>query len=241
MYEYDEYWEEEPASSNGGWFSLYTLPPIAAAIISLVLIVVMGKFAYRQLEGADLSQLAPAPFESPAGPAGNDSTSGGVAPLFSPAVQYWSASILGWAAKWELDPNLIATVMQIESCGHPSIQSSAGATGLFQVMPYHFKPGEDHTDPDTNAQRGMAYLRRSLETHDGDVYLALAGYNGGITGSQRPEANWPAETKRYVYWGSGIYEDAAAGRDNSDRLDEWLAAGGASLCRKAAQVLGINP
>ncbi|HUF37668.1 MAG TPA: hypothetical protein VMN57_04025, partial [Anaerolineales bacterium] len=88
--------------------------------------------------------------------------------------------------------------------------------------------------------RGLSYLTRSLEAHDGDVYKALAGYNAGIGGSQRGEANWPAETKRYTYWGIGIYEDARQSRPTSDRLAEWLSSGGASLCSRAEERLGIG-
>jgi soluble lytic murein transglycosylase-like protein len=166
---------------------------------------------------------------------------GKIAPLFTPEVQYWAANIVRWASDHGLDPNLAATVMQIESCGHPEIRSSAGATGLFQVMPFHFKAGESMSNPDTNALRGMDYLRRSLETASGDARLAFAGYNGGIGVIGRLESRWPAETIRYAYWGSGIYADATQNRAASTRLDEWLKAGGASLCAKARQRLGINP
>ena len=74
-----------------------------------------------------------------------------LAPFFAPAVQHWSDEINRWAAQHEVDPHLLATVMQIESCGHPTVISNAGARGLFQVMPFHFAAGEDMLDPDTNA------------------------------------------------------------------------------------------
>jgi soluble lytic murein transglycosylase-like protein len=64
--------------------------------------------------------------------------------------------------------------MQIESCGDPRARSRAGAMGLFQVMPYHFAGGDDPYNPDTNAVRGLAYLKRSLDTANGDPRLALA-------------------------------------------------------------------
>ncbi len=164
-----------------------------------------------------------------------------ISPLFTPSVQYWEAAIVRWSAAWGLDPNLVATVMQIESCGDPAARSHAGAMGLFQVMPYHFAAGEDPYQPGTNAARGLAYLQRALEARGGDVRLAFAGYNGGIAGAQRPESSWPAETIRYVYWGWGIYNDARAGKNSSARLDEWLSSGGASLCAQAASRLGISP
>lgn len=154
--------------------------------------------------------------------------------LFTPEVLYWQDKIIQWASDQGLDPLLAATVMQIESCGHPNAISRSGALGLFQVMPYHFQQGEDGFDPDTNALRGLAYLKKALVAHQGDARLALAGYNAGISGSSQLEEFWPAETKRYVYWGTGIYTDALAWAESSSRLLEWLGAGGKSLCKQAS-------
>jgi soluble lytic murein transglycosylase-like protein len=166
---------------------------------------------------------------------------GTLAPLFTPEVQFWSASIVRWAAEHGVDPNIAATVMQIESCGNPSARSSAGASGLFQVMPFHFLSSENAYDPDVNALRGLDYLAKSLQSSGGDARLALAGYNGGIGVIGRSEASWAAETIRYAYWGSGIYADALQNASTSNRLNEWLAAGGAGLCQKARERLGISP
>jgi soluble lytic murein transglycosylase-like protein len=113
--------------------------------------------------------------------------------------------------------------------------------GLFQVMPYHFAGDDDPYNPDTNAARALAYLKRSLEAAEGEPGLALAGYNGGIGVIGRSESTWAAETQRYAYWGSGIYAEASSGATESLRLQEWMAAGGASLCRQASSRLGINP
>lgn len=160
--------------------------------------------------------------------------------VFTPQVQYWSGAISRWAAAAGLDPNMAAVVMQIESCGDPSATSSAGAIGLFQVMPYHFAGGDSPYDPDTNAARGLDYLRRSLRAANNDARLAFAGYNGGISVIGRSEWLWPAQTVRYAYWGSGIYADAMTGLTQSSRLNEWLTAGGSGLCARAGQRLGIS-
>ncbi len=213
----------------GGLRSIYLLPPLAATLMSLMMMLTLGKLAFSQGFSVERPAASMARSES------------SLAPLFRPEVMFWEPKILEWAAKWNLDPNLVATVMQIESCGHPQAVSSAGAMGLFQVMPFHFSQSEDPFKPNTNARRGMAYLVRALDSFDRDVYLALAGYNAGITGAGRGESNWPRETKRYTYWGIGIYQDAVAGRDSSERLNEWLQAGGLSLCQRAARQLGINP
>jgi soluble lytic murein transglycosylase-like protein len=156
--------------------------------------------------------------------------------LFTQEVLAWEDEILLWSEQYQLNPNLVATVMQIESCGYLLAESPSGARGLFQVMPYHFQAGEDPFDPDTNALRGLRYLRQSKEAGKNNR-LALAGYNGGIQGAQRSPDLWPKETSRYVYWGLGIYKDAQAGLDHSPRLEEWLNAGGRSLCQKAR----LNP
>jgi hypothetical protein len=156
-----------------------------------------------------------------------------LAQLFTPQVLYWETEILKWSDEVGLDPNLVATVMQIESCGDPQALSHAGAMGLFQVMPFHFSDGEDSFDATTNAGRGLTYLRRSLETFDDNASMAMAGYNAGIGGASQPQSEWPQETIDYVYWGTNIYADATAGEERSAVLDEWLAAGGASLCAQA--------
>jgi hypothetical protein len=173
--------------------------------------------------------------------AGSPAMKNPLSTIFTPEVQYWSVAIEKWSSAMDLNPNLVATVMQIESCGDPQARSRSGAMGLFQVMPYHFNSKENPYDPDTNAMRGMNYLKRSLETAGGDNRLALAGYNGGIGVIGWNESVWPAETVRYTYWGTGIFADADSGSGESTRLQEWLKSNGASLCYEARNRLGISP
>ncbi len=168
------------------------------------------------------------------------SGSGGISPVFTPEVQHWTSQILAWSAQFDLDPDIIATIMQIESCGNPGAVSVAGAQGLFQVMPFHFSNGESMQDPDTNARRGMNFYNEQLRYTGGDIYLSFAGYNGGYAASGGAYARWPAETQRYHKWAKGIYDDAKAGLTSSPTLQEWLAAGGAPGCQIAASRLGLN-
>lgn len=155
---------------------------------------------------------------------------------FAPQVLFWSADILKWAGDYHLDPNIIALVMQIESCGYSQAKSLAGAMGLFQVMPFHFSHEEDPYDPSINATRGLAYLARSLELADGRLDLALAGYNGGHQMIQKSPSLWPKETQRYVYWGVQIYDELGEYDSIPPTLREWLAAGGERLCKQAAVI-----
>ncbi len=159
---------------------------------------------------------------------------GELAGFYAAPVLRWSGALQTWSQQYGLDVNLVATVMQIESCGDPDALSSAGAAGLFQVMPFHFEPGENSLDPGTNARRGLLYLRQSLDAANGDVYKALAGYNGGIGVQQWEAAYWPAETQRYADWGYRIYVEASSGAGESPALQEWLNSGGEHLCSQAA-------
>lgn len=223
-YEDDTDWTSK--SRGPGCCSDYVFPPLVILVIAAA--------------GIALAFRSPGRLPSPVTIAAADSTPSQIASLFSAEVQYWGSAITRWSAEAGLDPNLAAVVMQIESCGDPRALSRSGAIGLFQVMPYHFAASEAPFLPNTNAARGLGYLQQSLATANGDARLAFAGYNGGIGVIGRPQYSWPAETVRYAYWAGGIYADARAGATSSARLDEWLAAGGASLCRTARQRLALS-
>lgn len=160
-----------------------------------------------------------------------------LAPFFAPAVRHWSDEIKHWSAQHDVDPHLLTTVMQIESCGHPTVISNAGAQGLFQVMPFHFEAGEDMLDPATNANRGANFLKYCAGVTDGVVGLTLACYNGGPSVINRARETWSHETQKYYRWGVGIYSDAVAGAAASKTFDQWLAAGGERLCESALRAL----
>ena len=231
------------ASENGsGCLSIYWLPPLAAMFIAFLL----AAFALNvPNQTSALINSAPIPTSNSSTAAfainhSSAATSNGISPIFTREIQYWSKDIVRWANAASLDPNLLAVVMQIESCGDPRALSRAGATGLFQVMPFHFHLGENPFNPDTNALRGADYLSRSLQTASGNARLALAGYNGGIGVISRGEWSWSAETNRYVRFGGPIYQDASSGAASSPTLDEWYGKYGAGLCRQASNRLGIS-
>ncbi len=216
-----------PVPESGCLSGLF-LPPLAVLLVGVLLAFIVRGLPPAASAGslAGISQ-------------DNSPVTNSLAPIFTAEVQKWGASIVRWATAVGLDPNLAAVVMQIESCGDPRARSSAGAIGLFQVMPYHFSPWDDPYLPDTNAQRGLDYLKRALETAGNNPRLALAGYNGGIGVIKRNEATWSPETTRYVYYGNPIYEDASRGASSSLMLDEWYRRYGASLCHQAHQHLGL--
>ncbi len=168
-----------------------------------------------------------------------------LAKLFSPSVDYWEPAIFQWAQEYGLNPNLVATVIQIESCGDPYAVSIADAQGLFQVMPFNFQEaGLNQLDPLDNARIGLNILTECLRfsrdpDFDGvidgqpDVGLALVCYNGGPSVLSTPREQWVNESQNYYRWGTGIWLDASQGHSTSQTLNEWLAAGGSRLCTQA--------
>jgi soluble lytic murein transglycosylase-like protein len=254
---YTSDWQTAASAQGSGCLSGFLIPPLAVLLVG-VLLAFFVKGLNIPVQAAALPQTTtvnatnappalPLPLQivslaadmtSAEKPAAISSSTS-LSPIFTPEVQYWADSIIRWAATSNLDPNLVAAVMQIESCGDPHATSRAGAMGLFQVMPYHFTAGENPYAPDTNALRGLNYLRRSLDAAGGNARLALAGYNGGIGVISRGEWGWAAETARYVKFGFPIYEDARSGVTTSASLNEWYGRYGASLCRQAAQRLGL--
>jgi soluble lytic murein transglycosylase len=89
------------------------------------------------------------------------------------------------------DPLFIWSTLRQESLFDPSIQSSAGALGLMQIMPV---TGADIASrigwpidftqsdlllPDVNLTLGIDYLADQRDALGGDLYAALAAYNGG--------------------------------------------------------------
>ena len=100
-----------------------------------------------------------------------------------------------------LDPRLIHAVVMQESRYKSDAESYAGAQWLMQLMPAAAKrfKCEDRKDPQQNIEAGAKYLRWLLKRFDGDVSLALAGYNAGEGAVDKYEGIPPYEqTKTYV-------------------------------------------
>jgi len=75
---------------------------------------------------------------------------------------------------------LVAMVAQ-ESYGNPNAVSHAGAVGLLQLMPETAKGlgVKDRNDPQQNLNGGAKYIGELLKRTNGNVSLALGGYNAG--------------------------------------------------------------
>jgi hypothetical protein len=99
-----------------------------------------------------------------------------------PAPPIPSAEQLADAAalRYGLPPNLLRSVMKVESGMHRGVVSSKGAIGLMQLMPGTAQTlGADPHDPAQNVDAGARYLRALLEKYSGALRHALAAYNAG--------------------------------------------------------------
>ncbi|MFQ3580928.1 MAG: lytic transglycosylase domain-containing protein [Chloracidobacterium sp.] len=112
------------------------------------------------------------------------------------------AIIMEMATKYGVDPKLIVEVIRQESGFNPYAVSTAGAKGLMQLIDgTAARMGTRNVfDARQNIEGGVKYLRLLLDMFNGDVSLALAGYNAGEhrvirNGYQVPNI---AETKHYV-------------------------------------------
>jgi soluble lytic murein transglycosylase-like protein len=103
--------------------------------------------------------------------------------------------------QYGVDPRLLHAVVLQESRYKVDAESGVGAQGLMQLMPATAKrfKCDDRKDPQQNIEAGAKYLRWLLKRFDGDVSLALAGYNAGEGSVDKYEGIPPYEqTKTYV-------------------------------------------
>ncbi|WP_150842381.1 MULTISPECIES: transglycosylase SLT domain-containing protein [unclassified Clostridium] len=102
----------------------------------------------------------------------------------------YEKSIIEYSEMYNVDPNLVAAVINTESKFVVDASSSKGAIGLMQIMPDTGKwiaeklelsnfNEEIIADPEMNIRMGTWYLKKLSEDFNGDYILVLAAYNGG--------------------------------------------------------------
>ena len=107
-----------------------------------------------------------------------------------------------------LDPQMVLGLIEIESRFRKYAVSGAGARGYMQVMPFWIdligSAQHDLFKLRTNLRYGCVILRHYLDLEGGDIYRALARYNGSL-GSKNPYAVKVVRTwrTRWLFPGEG--------------------------------------
>ena len=124
------------------------------------------------------------------------------------------AAIDDAAARHNVDPNLVRSVVKVESNFNPNAVSRKGAMGLMQLMPATARSlnVSNPFDPQQNVDAGVRHLKKLLESYGGDVRLSLAAYNAGA-GAVARSAGVPrfAETRNYVRRITELYAGGSGG------------------------------
>lgn len=100
-----------------------------------------------------------------------------------------------------LDPELVISVIHVESAFDQFAISVVGARGLMQVMPFWKKeigrPDDNLMDLETNLRYGCTILKHYINREKGNLVRALARYNGSLG-----RTKYPAKVLRFweKYW-----------------------------------------
>ena len=148
-----------------------------------------------------------------------------LADTWDPRVARWEPFIVESAEKYNVDPDLIAAIVDAESDGISNGVSYAGAVGLMGIMPYEegfdWRPTRQRLmSPSVNISWGTAIISDIMHQAGGDLHSALAAYNGG----------WrlvdTAETRGYAAQVLDLYGRAIASREgiDPDSAAAWTVA-----------------
>ena len=122
-------------------------------------------------------------------------------PVNSEDIEHIYNAIIKSSKEFDIDPQLIATIIKHESGFDQFAKSSAGAIGLMQLMPgtADSMGVEDIYDIFDNIRGGVKYFKQCLIKSKNDIPLALAAYNAGIGNVLKYNGIPPfKETQNYV-------------------------------------------
>jgi soluble lytic murein transglycosylase-like protein len=169
---------EEPARRG-----VLSLRSVRATVLALALLAVTAQSTRLESSQATTSRRAPARIATAA---------------VCPVPQQFRTAFAAASATTGLSESLLVATAYEESRMNPLARSSAGATGLLQLMPataHALRLSGD--EPAANVLAGARYLRGLLDRF-GSLELALAAYNAGPTAVERAGGAPTIATLRYV-------------------------------------------
>ena len=132
------------------------------------------------------------------------------------------------AKKYDLDPLLVHSVIQVESGYNPYAVSPKGAQGLMQLMPGTARRFgvANSFDPRENIEGGVRYLKYLSGLFPHDPRLAIAAYNAGEGAVWKYNYQIPPyrETEEYVYKVARKYGQAKKDLERQTKAVETAVA-----------------
>jgi soluble lytic murein transglycosylase-like protein len=141
-------------------------------------------------------------------------------------VRRISGAVLRESRRQQVPPSLIVAVLLTENTTlRPEAESTVGARGLMQVMPFHAGArlcnSDDLVDVDSNICHGTLILARNLRTTSTSV-AALLRYNGCVRGTNTPDCHrYPG---RVLARASRVRQEILAGTNASVVISRDSAA-----------------
>jgi soluble lytic murein transglycosylase-like protein len=107
------------------------------------------------------------------------------------------------ASRAGLDPQLVLSMVQVESNFRKYAISKADARGYMQVMPFWTRligaPEHNLFQLRTNLRYGCVILRHYLDVENGDYFRALGRYNGSLGAAAYPSSVVAAMHRHWHY------------------------------------------
>jgi soluble lytic murein transglycosylase len=172
------------------------------------------------------------------------------APWVPSTVKYWDKTINEMGKRYNVDPNLIAIIMTMESGGDASAKSEDNAVGLMQITPpaakdiaskYLKTPVTKYNlyNPTTNIEFGTAYLAwlrdyfgtaQQGPSWNATVELVAAGYNGGPGAAGSLEAGQGLTNDQTIIYSRDAFNMwRERNAKDSPTFDRWKERGGTLL------------
>jgi Rod binding domain-containing protein len=169
----------------------------------------VAKMLYKKITGEDLPSVIEKASSSNSGKAldpieiNNSGSNSKVTPSEASIkrINQYDDIINQAAEAYGVDANVIKSVIMAESAGNSKAVSGAKAKGLMQLIDSTASDMgvKNVWDPKENIFGGTKYLSGLLRQYNGDLKLALAGYNAGPANVTKYNGVPPFdETKKYI-------------------------------------------